>query len=153
MLLKMKKVGNNGQRFGRSQFDGRISQGRHVPALIFFQTVILMAVVVQALAGANYVWSGGAACPTASGMTLFTDCTRLILHDPYHDYTQMCRLTAAENGCIIADRTIKEPVEVLGFVDYTPGHGRTVSSLIAHVRIIGTPEDLYVYTDALYGTR
>jgi hypothetical protein len=126
-----------------------LSQFCHVAALIVFPTVIIMAVVVQAFAGANYVWTGGAACPTASAITLFTDCTRLILHDPDHDYTEMCSLTAAENGCVIADRTIAEPVKVLGFIDYIPGHGRVVSHLIAHVRITSTPEDLYVYTKAL----
>lgn len=78
----------------------------------------------------NYIWPGGTACPTKKDITVFTDCTCLMLHDPYHDYTKMCSLTAAGNGCAIANRTIAERVEVLGFVDYTPGHGRVLSDLL-----------------------
>jgi hypothetical protein len=118
-------------------------------AIIILLLVIIIRVFQPPAFAGKYVWTGGAACPTKRGITLFTDCTRLILDDPYHDYTKMCSLTAAENGCIVANRTIAERVEVLGFVDYTPGHGRVVSHLIAHIRIVGTPEDLYVYTDAL----
>jgi hypothetical protein len=119
------------------------------PAFGLLRSVIVMAVAVRTIVGAPCVWTGGVACPTTRGITLLTDCERLMLHDSYHDYTRMCLSTAAENGCWIADRTVTEPVRVLGFVGYTPGHGRTISHMIAHVRIRGTPQSVDVYTDSL----
>ena len=120
-------------------------------ASVLLRSAIVMAVAVGTITGATCVWTGGAACPTARGITLFTDCTRLMLHDSYHNYTGMCLSTAAENGCWIADRTVTEPVRVLGFIDYTPGHGRTIPHMIAHVSIMGTPQSVDVYTDSLAG--
>jgi hypothetical protein len=112
-------------------------------------SAIVMAVAGGTIVGAPCVWTGGAACPTARGITQLTDCERLMLHDSYHNYTRMCLSTAAENGCWIADRTVTELVRVLGFVGYTPGHGRTISHMIAHVRIRGMPQSVDVYTDSL----
>jgi hypothetical protein len=113
--------------------------------------IAIITAAVGTIVGASCVWTGGAACPTARGITLLTDCERLTLNDSYHNYTRMCLSTAAENGCWIADRTVIEPVRVLGFVDYTPGHGQTISHMIAHVRIRGMPQSVDVYTDSLAG--
>ena len=77
-------------------------------------STMVRAVAVGTIVGTACVWTGGAACPTARGITLLTDCERLMLDDSYHNYTRMCLSTAAENGCWIADRTVTEPVTVLG---------------------------------------
>jgi hypothetical protein len=121
---------------------------------IIVQIVVLLTVLNdQAFADGDYVWTGGAACPTEKGLTLFTDCTRLILDDPYHDYSTMCTLSGIKNGCIVASRSTIKHVKLIGFVGYTPGSGRTLSNLIAHIRVVGSPGDLYVYTDALVPIR
>jgi hypothetical protein len=126
-----------------------VSQVKTLLTITALVAVLLAFLHDGVFADSNYVWTGGAACPSEKGLTLFTDCTRLILHDLYHDYTTMCTLTGIRNGCVVASRSTVKHVKLLGFIDYTPGHGRTVPNLIAHIRVMGSRGDLYVYTDAL----